>query len=256
MVKKLRKRDIILIAIFLIVITVVIISIKTHGFKSTEEILTEQYLASEGADDILRNDVYDEPTIEEYYGTYNQELESNDKEYIEAVKETIKDPLSKELLEKVKDYKLDSNILLKDYDGNIVSPISSNNKIMIFFAGIYKDEKGYRVNNNSNEIAALKAGRADNDPIVYILPYDKDIPRDEFLKLIANGDYYNSLDPAIAELYDLVEGHPNSMLFFNKDGNPLFATSNCNLLYNINLASTAVSNITLKEVYEQLTSLN
>lgn len=221
-------------------------------------------------------DVVDDPTIDlygtedpglspftmipddEYYGVYDTELTDTDKAYIQVAREQYS-LQTKGIWNNLKDYKFSDSIAFTTYDGDKVSPLSSGKPFLVYFAKTRTGEDGkLTIDKVSEDMAILKAGRAEEDPEIYILPQDPDVPIADFQRILANADYYTSMNRDTSALYELIniDGIFNPLIYFNSDGTPAFATISSNLVSVVDYCQKVFDNdISFSDVVTQLETI-
>lgn len=232
--------------IFAVVFVGVLIFALTSGSDNTN---TKQ-------DDIFEEGgVVAEPiSVDEYYGTYSTELNSDDMAYLDRVREYRNYPGLDTLWNNLYDYKFSSKIYFQDSNGEQVSLLDMDKPFMIYFASVYTDDQGnLKVDENTSDMSLLKSASNEDDPYIAIIPIDSSISREDFLSVVPNGDYFYTMDSDINALYNLVRDAYNPMLFFNSDGTAAFATINSGMTKTVDICQDVFNQtLTLKEAVDGL----
>lgn len=239
------KRLIIYFIFAVIFVSVLIFALTSGGDNAN----TEQ-------DDIFEDGgVVAEPiSVDEYYGTYSTELNSDDMAYLDRVREYRDYPGLDTLWSNLYNYKFSNKIYFQDSNGEQVSLLDMDKPFMIYFASVYTDDQGnLKVDENTSDMSLLKSASNEEDPYIAIIPMDNSISREDFLSVVPNGNYFYSIDSDINALYNLVGDAYNPMLFFNSDGTAVFATINGGMTKAVDVCQDVFNQkLTLKEAVDGL----
>lgn len=250
-----KKQKIIGIAllVFVLLITVII-------FAFTQDKPDDSVITYEDIEDgtVVPFDRIVEKDDSEVYGEYDFLLTDEMKEYIYSFTSNDKYPGINELWKKFANYQLPNDIIFENYDGEQRNLTGNDKPTMLFFSGFFKDSNGeYKLSENASHVSVLKAAAGEEDPNVFIIPYSADIKEEDFRNKIANADYFYSVNRSLGELYDMIEGHYNVMIYFNADGTVAFVCVD-NSISNIVKYSQIVFNqsMTMNEVLDGIKDLN
>lgn len=233
--------------VFAVVFVGVLIFALTSGSNNDSNIQQDDIFEDGGT-------VFEPISVDEYYGTYSTELDSNDMAYLDRVREYRDYPGLDTLWNNLYDYKFSSKIYFQDSNGEQVSLLDMDKPFMIYFANVYTDDQGnLKVDENTSDMSLLKSASNEDDPYIVIIPMDNSISREDFLSVVPNGDYFYTVDSNISALYNLIGDSYNPMLFFNSDGTAAFATINGGMTKAVDVCQDVFNQkLTLKEAVDGL----